>query len=128
MFHNVYSLSYWLANKVFSNKEIPIFSAVINISIIQIFTIDFLFELLVYQTYHRRDLTLNSEKIGYILITIILILNWMYYSKHSNEILKKFETKNEKLIYKVIFITYIFMLIISTILMSISIRNNDYWF
>ena len=130
MFHDFYSLCYWLANKVFNNRKIPVFSAVINISLFQILTLKFLFELIVYQLYHERNIILNSNVRDYIFITIIIFLNLIYYSKQSDEILKKFDKKNdnEKLIYKVVFIAYILILIILTIMMSISIRNNNYWF
>jgi hypothetical protein len=131
MFHIFYSVNYWLANRVFNNRDIPVFSAVIYLSLIQSFTLFNIYDFIFFHLYHRRDIIIDVGNVrGYTIITIILIMNLLYFSKRSNKILKEFDKleKRKKTIYKIISVFYILSVIVFTIIIGFSIKNNRYWF
>ncbi len=133
VFHNFFGVAYWLSTRVYKNKEYPIFSSIISIALYQFLTLLVLFYFVFYQILNRRDLILDESKIfGYIVITIILGLNF-YYFQHLNkarEAINGFNNlpKRSKLFYKITFISYTFLIVGLLIGMAYSIRNNIYWF
>ena len=133
MFHIFFSVNYWITKYIFKNREYPLFSTIAVVSLYQFFTLLFFYDIVFYQIYNRRDLVIDDSKIiGFLVFTVILLINYFYYIKSTRA--KKIITNFNKLemkvkfIYKSISIFVMLLIVFFTILMSYSIRNNIHWF
>ena len=132
MFHIFFAVNYWITKYIFRNSDYPLFSTIFVVTAYEFSTLLFLYQLVFYQIYHRRDLVTDESKIiGFSVITIILLLNFYYFknSKRTMKILKNFNElkKESRFIYKLISILFMLLVIVLTIYMLYSIRNNIHW-
>ena len=126
-----FSVNFWIINKIFKNNDYPFWSTVIAVSTYEFFSILFLFEFYFFQILKQRNLLISDSKLfGFLVLTFILILNFIYYQKRQSKILNDFKQLNTKKqnLYKFLSITYIIALITLTIINVNNIRNNEYWF
>ena len=131
MFHVFFAVNYWITNDVFRNKEYPIFATTVVVSVYQFFILLFIYDLIFFQVYNKRNLVIDDSKIvGFTVITILLFMNFYYFkSKKVKKILNHFNEleRSSQIMYKLFSIVLMLLIIASTIYMSYSIRNNIQW-
>jgi len=133
MFHIFFSVNYWITKYIFRNRKYPLFSTIAIVTAYQFFTLLFIYNLIFYQVYNRRDLVMDESKIvGFSVLTVVLLINYFYYIKSTRAkgIINEFNRLEIKVkfIYKSISIFVMLLIIFFTILMAYSIRNNIHWF
>ncbi len=133
IFDIFFSVNFWLVTKLYKNKDYPIFSTIIGVSTYQFFTLLFIFDFYQFQILDNKNLIIGESKTpGFIVMTIILFLNYYFYSRKKQyiDVLKKFNKlsqTNKKLSF-VVSILYMIMIIALTVYSVYSIRNNIKWF
>lgn len=127
-----FNVNYWLTVRFFKNKDYPIFSTIIVVAFYQIFSILFILDFVLFQILDRRDIILERSKIsGFIVITIILIFNYIYFynKERYKKILSKYKNldKEKKTLYNILCITYMVLVIVLNICSIYSFKNNIHW-
>lgn len=133
IFNVFFSVNFWLVTKLYKNKDYPIFSTILGVSTYQFFTLLFIFDFYRFQILDNRNLMTGESKTpGFIVMTIILYLNYYFYSRKKQyvEILNNFDklSKTNKKLSFIISILYMLIVITLTVLSVYSIRNNIKWF
>lgn len=126
-----FSVNYWLTVRVFKNKDFPVFSTIIIVTFYQIFSLLFVFDFFVFQVLDRRDVIFERNKIiGFLIITIVLIFNYIYfkYENRYSKILDNYKKLDNKHIYNVVSILYMILVLVLNVYSVYSIKNNIKWF
>jgi hypothetical protein len=68
----------------------------------------------------------QTKTVGIIVVTIVLVLNGIYYQKFGVEVIEKFKSysKDKRTRHDVIILFYIIITLVSTIGLAYMIRNN----
>jgi succinate dehydrogenase hydrophobic anchor subunit len=132
MLNIFFSVNYWLTVRIFKNKSYPLFSSIIVVTFYQFFSILFIFDFLFYQVLDRRDIILERGKIsGYIVITVILIFNYIYFNNKNRfqRILNDYKNlnKNKKTLYNILCVMYMILIIVLNVYSAYSFNNNIHW-
>lgn len=127
-----FSVNYRIVSDFFKNKDYPIFSTILAVTFYEFFTLLFIFDFILFQILDKRFLILNrSNSVGFIIITLILILNYFYYIRNGRYkiLLSNFDRmniKNRKLSFIISIMIMIFIIVLN-VLSVYSIKNNLNW-
>jgi hypothetical protein len=127
LFKYLFFRIHWWNTNVIRNENYPIFGAIIGVASFQSLNIKFISDFILYVILDRRDLIVNQTKtVGIIVVTIVLVLNGIYYQKFGVEVIEKFKSysKDKRTRHDVIILFYIIITLVSTIGLAYMIRNN----
>ena len=131
MFDFFFYLNYRITTELFKNKSYPVISTIAVVTFYQFFTLLFLVDFISYQILGNTNFIRDRQKVfGFILITLLLVLNYLYFnSNRRGKILAQFKKmdKNVKKGYSFLGVVFMVLVWILTILQAYSIKNNIYW-
>lgn len=132
MLHNFFCVNFEIITKLFRNKDYPFLSTILSLVIYQFFTLLFINDFITFQILRKRDMLMERNMIyGYILISLLIIANYAYFS-NNNRYVKIWNyyldySKNERMRYRIISYFAMLTIILLTILLVYSIRHNIHW-
>ncbi len=127
LFKYLYYRVHWWDSVVIKNNSFPVFSNVLGVSFFQVLNIKFISDFIFYVMMNRKDLIVHQDRIvGILIITSIVVVNWLYFSKKSSEVIKVCSEllKSKKVTWDIVLIFYILATLVTTIGLAYMVRNN----
>jgi len=133
LINKFFCVNYWITSFVFKNKSYPLFSTILVLTLYEFFALLFIFDFVAFQILGQRGMIINRNMlIGFIIMTIILLYNYFYFTlkgRYLNILIDFKKDDNKNRIYSFVFsITLMLIIIILNIYSVYSIRNNIIWF
>lgn len=127
LFKYLYYRVYWWDNRIVKNPSYPIFSTVLGVSFFHVLNMKFLIDFIFYIVLNRKDLIVNQDKVyGFIVVFLIISINWIYFKRIHPVVLDKMEqlNKKQKRIWDIVIVLYMLISFATTIGLAYMIRNN----
>jgi len=134
IYHIFYAVNYWITTAIFRNKkDEPEFATTISVTLFVFLFLITLLDMVFFHFFHNREIVINklNKNVYFIIITIILIFNYKYFSSIKiKKILREFENLEnyKKHIYKIIIVCFELLILLGAFFTAQSISDNYFWF